>query len=220
MSSRSTLFSATCVHCSSVRGPKSAHSWRMWRGLRHRASDRAGLHALRDNDLMCPRPRQSGRCSLQSLRAWSLNTAVGIGEIALGAIRRPAVRGALRPAGPLHHARGGARSLVAIGRQRLCFCLQGHLGGADAFEAGGLVLLATQSGISSPRSSAPCSRSSAASVASARTNQADTSAASFFSASRMRIGHRLVHTGIGLNLSAAERHMSELHAIERRSRLT
>jgi hypothetical protein len=36
----------------------------------------------------------------------------------------------------------------------------------------------------------------------------------------MRIGHRLVHTGIGLNLSAAERHMSELHAIERRSRLT
>jgi hypothetical protein len=77
-------------------------------------------------------------------------------------------------------------------------------------------LLATQSGISSARRSAPCSGSSAASVASARANQADTSAASFFHRlAHARIGHRLVHTGIGLNLSAAERHMSELHAIER-----
>ena len=77
-------------------------------------------------------------------------------------------------------------------------------------------LLATKSGISSARRSAPCSGSSAASVASARANQADTSAASFFHRlAHARIGHRLVHTGIGLNLSAAERHMSDLEVARR-----
>src|SRR5260370_912617 len=48
------------------------------------------------------------------------------------------------------------------------------------------VLLATQSGISSPRRSEPWVRSSSASVASARANQADTSAVSLFSVSSMR----------------------------------
>ena len=92
MSSRSTLFSATCVHCSSVRGPKSAHSWRMWRGLRHRASDRAGLQALGDDDLMRAVDGDLGVVAGDHRTgSGRLNAAVGIGEIALRTIGWPAV---------------------------------------------------------------------------------------------------------------------------------
>ena len=219
MSSRSTLFSATCVHCSSVRGPKSAHSWRMWRGLRHRASDRAGLHALRDNDLMCAVHGNLGVVACDhSAGSGRLDTAVGIGEIALGAIRRPAVRSALRPAGPLHHARGGARS----SRHRAA--APWLLPPRPPWRRG-----CVRGGRSCWRPSRASRRRAARRRVRDRPRRPSPRPGKpgrhlggkpLLRLAHAPIGHRLVHAGIGLNLGAVERHMSELHAIERRSRLT
>jgi hypothetical protein len=151
----------------------------MWRGLRHRASDRAGLHALRDNYLICT-------------VHGNLGVVARCGRLVRSIMPEE-----------------GARSFVAIGRQRLCFCLQGHLGGADAFEAGGLVghpvghLVAAQLG------------AVFAIVRGVRRLGLGKPGRYFggkllLRLAHARIGHRLVHTGIGLNLSAAERHMSDL----------
>src|ERR1019366_467526 len=65
-------------------------------------------------------------------RSGRLDAAVGIGEIALGAIGRAAVGTAIRLAA-LHHARGWARSLV-IWRRPLGLSLERGFGRANTLE--------------------------------------------------------------------------------------
>src|SRR3974390_2910043 len=98
------------------------------------AVSRTGLQALSDNDLIGAVDRDNGIVTLDDAAATRrLDAAVGIGEVALGAIRR----GALRPAFPLpapHHAGGWPRLVIILRRRLLGFGLQRRLGSADARE--------------------------------------------------------------------------------------
>src|SRR6202035_4091789 len=91
---------------------------------------RARLQALGDDDLMRAVDGDLGIVAGDhGTRARRLDAAVGIGEIALGAIRRAAVGTAIGLAA-LHHARGWARPFIIL-RRLLGFGLERRLGGAD-----------------------------------------------------------------------------------------
>ena len=174
---------------------------------------RARLQALGDNDLMRAIDRDLGVVASDHRPGTQrLDATIGIGEIALGAIGRTTVRTPLRFAA-LHHARGGARSILIVGRRLFGFGLERRFGGAAA-------LLATESRISSPRRSPPWVRSSSASVASAWVNQSETSAGEpLLGLLHAAIRHRLVHARVGSNLGAVQCHMPEPHQPRRPAQL-
>src|SRR5580692_2568261 len=145
---------------------------------------RARLQALGDDDLMRTVDGDLGVVAGDHrTRARRLDAAVGIGELRWA-----------RSGGPPSGPRCGLPLFIMPedGPGPSSFCGGGFLASASSVALATrmrsirAVLLATQSGISSPRRSEPWVRSSSASVASARENQADTSAVSLFSVSSMR----------------------------------
>src|SRR5215204_2376105 len=114
---------------------------------------RTGLEALGDDDLMGAIHRNLGIVALQNAGSRRLDAAVGIGEVALRAFGRTAVGAALGPTGPLHHARGPGPSSSGSGGGALASASSTAL--AARMRSSRAALLATQSGISSPRRSAP-----------------------------------------------------------------
>ena len=143
---------------------------------------RAGLHALRDNDLMRTVDGNLGVVACDDAALGRLNTAVGIGEVALGAIRRPAVSAALRPAvRSIMPEEGPGPSSPSRRRSLLLRPPSAALAARMRSSRAALLADPVRHLVAAPL--AAVLASSAASVASAWASQADTSAASFFSVS-------------------------------------